>query len=202
MTDSNAMPAVRRAIAQAANPSFEALTLSEVKAHLRLADDSVDHDQYCLDMIKRAREAFESKTNIIVASGTYKLALDDWPHADFIELPVRPVTSITSITYTLDTGATETWSSSAYSLNNYDSLPRIVLKHNQSWPSNRAYVSDIVITFVAGYASRSVVPHGIKHAMLVDIDRRFEKRGAEDEKSTSSITYDSIMSGYQRQTYP
>lgn len=195
-------PSVRKAIASSVSPAFEPLTLAEVKAHLRLAEDSVDHDQYVLDAIKRARDEFEQKSNIVLASGTYTMAINDWPAGSFIELPVRPVSSITSVTYTLESGSTATWSSSLYALNNYDSMPKLVIKYNESWPSNRGYYGDIVITFVAGYASRAAIPQGIKHALLVDIDRRFEKRGAEEEKGTASITYDSIAHSYQRQTYP
>lgn len=196
------VPLVRKAIASSSSPAFEPLTLAEVKSHLRLADDSVDHDQYCLDAIKRARDEFEARTNIILASGTFTMAIDDWPGKDYIELPVRPVSSITSITYTLDSGSTSTWSSASYALHNYDSMPRVLLKYNETWPSNRGYYGDIIITFVAGYANRGAIPQGIKHALLVDIDRRFEKRGAEEEKGTASITYDSIANSYQRQTYP
>ena len=186
-------------VIRSAVPTFEPVTLDDVKSHLRIARGNEDHHDDLKRLIQVARELFEKDTDYVLSTGTYVAKLDDWPCCDYITMPVRPVSAITSITYTDSAGTVQTWSSSNYSLNVYESLPEIVLAYASSWPSNRGWENDITITLVAGYASQSVVPFALKQALLQKIQHLFD---GDDPRGNIEKSYERIVQRFARSSYP
>ena len=184
--------------ARSADPTFEPVTMPEVKAHLRIAETNEDHHDSIARLIQVAREEFEGDTNYILSTGTFVYKLDDWPECESILLPVRPVSSITSIQYVDPNGTTQTFSSSNYSLNTTHVLPQIDLAYSSSWPATRVFSNCVTVTFVAGYSLISAIPARAKQACLIKVEQLFDG----DQKELLSRTYEWLIKKFMRPTYP
>ena len=138
----------------------EPLTLSEVKAALRVDGTDLDND---LSMMQHAaREVAEHETGQLLMTQTVRLDLPDWP--DDLVIERAPVQSVTSVQY-WDGAAWQTISSGAYSLWRDGTLWRV--DPVSSWPSLGSGVGPRVrVTFVAGYASSADVPAAIKRYII------------------------------------
>ena len=194
------MSSERRAI-RSGSPTFEPVSLAEVKKHLEIADADNSHDQHLSALIQTARELVEHDTQTILATGTFTLTLDDFPDEDEIELLIKPVSSVTSITYLDTAGASQTWSSSNYVLDTTRPTVEIRLAYDKTWPITRGEPNAVTITFVAGYASAAVVERKFKQMMLLDIARSFQDReGWEAPKDNSA--YERLAARFERSSYP
>ena len=194
------MSCERRAI-RSGSPTFEPVSLAEVKKHLEIADADNSHDQHLSALIQTARELVEHDTQTILATGTFTLTLDDFPDEDEIELPIKPVSSVTSITYIDTGGTTRTMSSSDYVLDSNEPTPEIRLAYLAMWPVTRGEPNAVTITFVAGYASAAAVERKYKQMMLLDIARNFQDReGWEAPKDNSA--YERLATRFERSSYP
>jgi len=77
------------------HPTEEPIELSEAKTHLRVEID--DDDGLIQGMIKAARENCEAVTHRALITQTWKYYLDKWPDKDYIELPLPPLQSVSSL---------------------------------------------------------------------------------------------------------
>jgi len=94
-------------------PLIEPVTLAEAKVHLKI--DHADEDTYISSLISSARRFCEKYTRGALIEQTWKWTLDRWPGSQdgcntdlppslqsgegrFIEIPVTPLISVTSIT--------------------------------------------------------------------------------------------------------
>ena len=76
-------------------PPAEALTLGEVKAHLRL--DGADEDVLLGTLISVAREHLERVSGLCLISQTWRLYLDSVPEDGVIQIARGPVQAIESV---------------------------------------------------------------------------------------------------------
>lgn len=192
---------IQKSVRLVPQPPFEPVTIREAKKRIELAADFADHDGDIEEMIRAARDQVEHDTGIICATGTFTKKLSLWPADGWLELDVRPVTSITSIVYNDSAGASQTWVSSSYSLSTSTVTPAIFLAYNTSGPSSRGYYHDITITFVAGYLTQATVNPQVKKAVLLDIARQFADREGM-EKGDFTRAYEMTIRRLQRSTYP
>ncbi len=153
--------------------SVEPVTVTEVKQHLRLVEESQE-DGLLLNLISAAREYCEDFTRRAFAEQTIELLLDRFPTANAIELPCPPLRSVTSIKYK-DIDGMETIFSTDDFLVDKDSEPgRVVLTSGAAWPVFTPYRSiPIRIRFVAGYEQ---LPLTLRQAMLLLIGHWYENR--------------------------
>jgi len=138
----------------------EPIETEDAVAHLS-AQGAGDNDLIA-SMVVTARAMVESRTGTKLFTQTVTLRTDDWE--DLAHLPVAPVQSITSITYTDTDGASQTLSTAVYEARLYGLEPAIVLKYNQVWPTIRVG-SQIVIVAVVGYGVAGTQPPETLHAM-------------------------------------
>lgn len=183
---------------RSAVPTFEPVTLAEAKSHLRIAKTNEEHHNDLDRLIQVAREAFESDTNYVLSTGTYTVKFECFPDEDELQLPIRPVSSITSLTYVDSAGTVQTFSSAYYSLNQYESMPTLQLVYPNVWPSTRGYENDNVLTFVAGYTTAALIPAQAKQAILLKIEQLFDG----DPKGLVERAYEWIVKKYARSSYP
>ena len=113
---------------------------------------------------------------------TYILTLDDWPECGYIELPMPPLDSITSIVYTDSSGTNNTWSSAEYQVDASGFVGRVSPAYGYSWPSSVLRVmAGVTVTYKAGYgAATSDVPERIKHAIKMVLGDLWENREDSD----------------------
>jgi uncharacterized phiE125 gp8 family phage protein len=166
-------------------PAEEPITLTELKAQLRLT--GTDDDTDLADFIQMAREYAETFCRRAIITQSLTLKLDDFP-SDQIELPRPPLQTVTSIKYwPLDGGAQVTVSAATvYEAIADELVGRVQLRDGQDWPSDIATRPDAVeIIYVAGYGSQASVPAALKMAMRQIAAKHYEQRSAD---STVPVT--------------
>lgn len=180
-------------------PAVEPVTLAEAKKQLEIASADTTHDSAIEDYIIAAREQLEHDTGYICITQTYSLSMDVWPespksrfHGTVIELPLRPIQSVSSITYYDEGNSQQTLSTTVYGL---DAPNRFIyLKYDQEWPAITPQHNGIVVTFVAGYGgSETNVVRLIRQAILLQVAKWFEHRGDESEMPAHDSAYEKIV---------
>ncbi len=169
-------------------PAAEPVTLTEAKTHC--AVDGNDHDTLLTSLIQAAREYAEGYQNRALVTQTWELVLDDWPAEDYIEIPLPPLQSITSIKYKDTDGTETTLGTDQYIVDTDSFLGRAALAYNCSWPTTTLYpVAGIRIRFVAGYGLAASVPQATKQALLLLIGHWFANRETASERSMQDIPF-------------
>lgn len=183
-------------------PAAEPVSVADAKKQLEIPSSDDAHDEQLTDAIIAAREQVEKDTDYACISQTFELILDGFPSDDRpIWIPVRPVTSLTSVAY--EDGATSL--TLATSVADLDRRKRMLaLKYDQEWPSIEQQTDAVVVTFVAGYASQAAVPRLLRQAMLLQVGKWFEDRdmmiGGRYEDS--DVAYERIIRRLMRSSYP
>lgn len=162
----------------------EPVSLAEFKDHVYdLSDDqNTSINQY----IAAARRYVERQTETQLVTATWRLFLDRFPCGD-VEIRKSPVQSITSIGYTDQNGASQTWSASLYDTDLVSNPARVRPAYSQIYPPTRYGIPNAVsVTFVAGQAVEDVDPLA-KQAILLLAAHYFEHREAVSPTSMSTV---------------
>jgi uncharacterized phiE125 gp8 family phage protein len=139
-------------------------------------------DPYLIALRQSAREYVESFCRRALLTQTWDCKLDAFPSDGCaIELPLTPVSSVTSITYVDTNGDSQTWSSSLYQTDLPSgpkaSRARIIPAYAQYYPQTRTQMNAVTVRFVAGYgAAASSVPASLKSGMKLLIAHWNENR--------------------------
>lgn len=181
-------------------PTVEPLTTSQAKKQLEIGDSDTNHDDQVELLITAAREQWENDTDSATTTQTWTETFEEF--SDGMRLSMRPVISISSITY-YDTGDDQqTLGTSVYVLD--PATRQIRLKSDQVWPGVYDRWDAITVTFTAGYGdSGSDVPAVARQAMLLWIAYHFENRdmmNADDSREQKA--YQMLVRRYMRSTYP
>lgn len=76
-------------------PVAEAVTLAEMKEHIRIEPDATDDDAFLSELIKAARDYIENHTHLALTYSRWKWSFEDWPDGgNSLELPKRPLVII------------------------------------------------------------------------------------------------------------
>ena len=156
----------------------EPITLEEAKNYLKV--DTGDDNALITNLISVARELAETYTGLTFMSTSIQLVYDSAPSV--IEIPYRPLQSVTTIE-TIDVdGVTSTVDTDSYTVDTSGTMfmpGRIYLNSGYVWPTHRGFAS-FLITILAGYGDEaSDVPYSIRQAILVVIAHLYENRGGE-----------------------
>lgn len=180
----------------------EPVTLAEAKKQCEIPSDVSYHDEHIQRLISAARQQVEHDTGLVCYTGTYTWKLTDFPCGEYFELPdVRPVTSITSITYVDTAGATQTLATSVYALEEKAVKPFVYLKYGQSWPTVRGDINGVTVTLVAGYATVLTVPQRVKQAVLLQLHIQWLLTHEQDAKGQQD-GYERLVAALMRSSYP
>lgn len=163
-------------------PTSEPLDVDALK--IALSVDTSDWDALIEGYAATARAAVEGRTGTRMMTQTVVMRTDDW--ADLANLPVAPLSSITSITYTDTDGVSQTLATTVYEARLYGLSPAVVLKYNQVWPTARVG-SLIVVTAVAGYGTAEDVPNECKQAMALMVGDMLAHRETAQVGSVASV---------------
>lgn len=173
-------------------PTVNPVTDAEVWDFLRVpltGSPAVPADQSLIDgLIAAAVGELDGREGVLgrcLVEQTWAQTLDGFPVGGCaIPLPLAPVRSISSITYTDPDGAAQTLSTDVYRLSaETDWRPQVELKYQQSWPSTRDDDDVVTVTFVAGYdpsaASppdyRANVPDELKIAIMLKVQAMYDR---------------------------
>lgn len=159
-----------------------AQSVSTADAKLHMHVDAATEDTLIATYIAAAENFILQRRSIQAISATWKLYLDEFPDSGVIELPIVPVSSITSIAYVDTAGDTQALAASKYLLDTtgYDHSPcRVTPAYGESFPATREQINAVTITFVAGYGAASAnVPGDLRAAILLYVADRYANREA------------------------
>ena len=169
-------------------PTEEPVTIKNIMDHLRIDSDNEYNliDTY----IKTARQYCEKWQNRSYITQTWKLVLDDFPDEKYIELPLPPLQSVSSIIYYDIGDGSNTLPTSDYFVDISSEPGRVGLNYAKTWPSITLRPRNAVeITYVAGYGGASDVPEHIKHAIKLLVGHLYENREATSFQSFNELPF-------------
>jgi uncharacterized phiE125 gp8 family phage protein len=139
-------------------PSAAVLTRAQGKTYAGM--DWVDgdpRDALMDNWIASAQRKVEQDTGVALLTQTIDVFLDALPtDRTPVDLPWRPVTAITSVTYTDTAGVVQTLGAANYLLDGSSAAPvpaRIGLAQAGIWPTDYRFFQPYVIRIVAGHAN-------------------------------------------------
>lgn len=145
-------------------PATTPITLAEAKKQARIYHDS-DDDQINM-MIESATAIVEQYLQRKLITQTWKMFLDIFPSE--IKVLFGDLQSVTHIKYTDSDEVQSTFDSSKYLVDTDSEPGRIILKTNETWPTDvLSPKNPIEIQFVTGYGDSSTdIPQDIRNAIL------------------------------------
>ncbi len=152
------------------DPTFEAVTLSEIKDHLRITDD--DSDVTLANLIIEGREWVEGVTGRSLTTQTYEMRMDVLDEE--IKVPRPPLQSVTSIQYQDTSDATQTLASTEYTVDTKSHPGRINQAYGKTYPDTYDDLNAVTVTFVAGYGNPEDVPESLKRAIKLYVEKMFD----------------------------
>ena len=156
-------------------PTVEPVSLAEAKLHLRV--DINDDDVFISSLVETVRIQLERQYDTAFVNQSWDWYLDTFPNTSF-EIPLWPLSSVTSIKYTDEDDSESTYSSDNYRVDTASKPGRVILKTAKSWPSvTLKEHNGVVIRFVAGYGAGSTsVPAPIRQAIKLMVGDLYENR--------------------------
>lgn len=189
------------------------ITRTEAKTHCRI--DDTDSDTYIDALIAASTAHLDGNDGILgraLIEQTWDMKLDRFPaYGCAITVPLPPLISVGSITYTDANGDSQTLSSSIYQVVGVGGFGRgeIVEAYGQVWPDTRDIPEAVTVRFTAGYSNSGAspvdyadnVPAGIKHALKLMVGDAFENRetgvvGVSSADIKTSVTVDRLLAPY------
>lgn len=154
-------------VAVPANP----ISLSLVRQHLR--EDSTEQDELIDLYVRAAADTIEGPdgAGIALNSQQWDLWLDCFPAV--IKVPIGPLVSVESITYTDTEGAEQTVASADYEVDALRGLIRPV--DGAAWPSTDLSYNAIKVRVNVGYAD-GALPSDLQVALLLVVGHLYENR--------------------------
>jgi uncharacterized phiE125 gp8 family phage protein len=143
-------------------------------------------------LIKSARQYAEQLLGRYLVTQTIDLYLDEFPQH---EIKLRPLQSVSAITYVDTAGATQTLSAADYIVDSTGTPARITPAYGVSWPSTRDQVNAVKVRFVAGYGAASAVPQCVKNWMLMRIKTLYETRDSVTFQNGTAVFPESYVDG-------
>lgn len=155
-------------------PLAEPLSLAEIKAHLRLGDDS--EDGLLAGYLLAAREAVERYLRRALIAQRWQLVLDAWP-AGPLRFPRPPLLAIEEVRVLDAGGIAAPVPASDYRVETRAEPGFLLPAAGATLPRPGLVPSGIEIDFLAGYGTDwNAVPSPIRQALLMMVTELFESR--------------------------
>lgn len=186
--------------------AVQPLTTAEIKADLPL-DHSNDNDRIADRLLPAATTEAETFTCRAFIHQTLTLTYRGFPWSGRILLPRPPLSSVSSINYIDTAGASQTWSSSKYTVTlagggssgDYDLHGSIEPAFGEVYPATRDVPDSVTIVYVAGYgAAGSDVPSGIKAGISILFQQAYDKDRTDDG---GELPMPSILENYRAEHF-
>jgi uncharacterized phiE125 gp8 family phage protein len=155
-------------------PPAEPVSLAELKAHLRI--DGGGEDALLASLIVISREHLERSAGLALISQGWRLYLDAWPEAGFVEIARGPVTAVDAVRAFDELGEESEVPLAGHVLDGARRPARLWLR---ACPDAGQAINGIEIDFTAGFGDAGAdVPDTLRRAMLIHAARMYEFRGA------------------------
>lgn len=205
MYDTAMMRRAVRTVAPATATTGEVVTVTELKQHLALPEEIGNDNSLLTDCINAAIEAWEADTGMVCLSSTWAEKFDCWPYPMLLDK--RPLVSVSSITYLDSSGASQTLSSSDYTVDTARVTPAVFWKPATTLPTLSTVddVNRVTVTYVAGYSkAATALPTLIKQAVKLKAGEFYNERGVATERNIplDALAYERIAAKFMRSSYP
>ena len=127
----------------------EPATVAQIKALIPII--SPDHDARIASLITGFRLEAEQITGRSLATNTYQIKLDKFPHE--IRLLWPPIVSVQSVQYVDTNGTTQTLSSALYVVDSHSAPGWILPAANTDWPDTYDTANAVTVNYTAGYGA-------------------------------------------------
>ena len=177
-------------------PTFDPVSIEQLKWNLHIDQDDHYQDEYLLDIIRSTVEAIQLSIGRQIAQATYTGYLDDF--ADDIVITLGPVDSIVSIKYYNSSNELTTLDSSNYLLDNSELTARVRFLETPSVYGDR--LNAVEIEFTNGWEDAASVPRDIKDAIILLASERYlnpENPGISTQQSAA----ERLLRNYRVQRY-
>jgi uncharacterized phiE125 gp8 family phage protein len=154
-------------------PSLTPVSLEEAKAQCRIDHDF--EDTLLTLLIEAATGHHQRVTGRAFVTQTWRAYFPAFS-SEPLWLPLRPVQSITSISYFDENDDSQIASSGLYALYSANIGPHIRLTTGSVWPTSYERNDAVAVTFVAGYGDPEDVPAEICQAILLLVSTLYENR--------------------------
>jgi uncharacterized phiE125 gp8 family phage protein len=170
-------------------PTIEPVTVEDVQLYSRV---TVTAETPLLErLIKTARRQVENDSSVLLCTQTWLMYLDCFPDyynagqlKTTIEIPLRPVQSVSSIKYYDEAGSLQTFNASKYQVDIASFIARIKPAPGESWPSTESErINAVEIEFVGGFGNAAAVPEPMKQAVSLLVGHYYEHREAAEMMS-------------------
>lgn len=132
------------------------VSLADLKIALRISGSA--EDAYLAALLASTVAEVEMLTGWLLMARTVDIYLDAFP-AGVLVLPVAPLRTLTSITYTDADGVSAVVSSADYYVDTVSIPARVLLKTSASWPAvTLREVNGVVVRAAVGFATAADVP--------------------------------------------
>lgn len=167
-------------------PAVEPVTVTEMRAQLRLA--STAEDAVLDGFIKAAREHVERETRRALIRQSWRYYLESWPEGRVVALPLSPVEAVEAVTvYALD-GTARPLAPEDYALSRVTAPARLRVKIGSGPPL--AELLGIEVEFTAGYGPAATdVPEVFRQAVRLLAAHWFENREAGTDLVLASLPH-------------
>lgn len=172
-------------VRQLARPQSPALSVLELREHLRV-DEETEGD-YLVALGEVARDRAEHYSQVLFGERQIEITLDKFQEIRFSDYGISPVVVIDSIQYKDKEGVTQTLSNYAL-VNEFGAGQSFRPVYNQTFPEVLPGHDSVVITLTAGYA---VIPETVKAAMKMIAGSLYENREDESQLRVMDISLSS-----------
>lgn len=188
-------------LTRTSSPNGLAVSLDEVKKHLRISGTSQD-DELTL-LIEASTERLERDINKGIISATWQQAMYCFPTSgDKLELGMGGSTNVSSITYVDSDGVTQTLNSDDYT---FSPARGCVFIKSGAWPvvDSAGTLDKVFINFSCGVNDGGCVPRLFKQAILLEVGRAYFDPAQENGVNTNDgRSYEDIVRKLLRSSYP
>ncbi len=174
-------------------PASEAVTLSELKAHLRVTHE--DEDALIAGVLVAAARAVEARGGLALMPQQWRLSLDR-PPAETIFFPFSPVASLDAVTVTDGEGTPQAIDISLYE---FAAGSPGRLRPAGPWPAPGIALDGVRLDFTAGYEDADAVPDPLKQAVKLLAAHFYEARETAVESRLYSVpqSVDALIAPYR-----
>ena len=178
------IPIVRQTVA----PTTKAVTLDEVKAHLRVDGTADDTKLTAFIAAATGYIDYPGVLGKVMITQTWAVSVARPGFYNMIKLPVGPAADIVSVKYYDTDNAEQTLTNTDFAITADEDWAFIKPNAGIVWPSTYCRDDAITITYTAGYGVAADVPDTLKTAMLMIIASWFEHRGDEAVRIPQAAT--------------
>lgn len=208
------------------DPTVEPVTTEQLDTYLRGDGVLAANEGDLLNtLITAAREYVEEFTRRALITQSYTLVMDAWPGnsqgdglgwwdgvregsitmgaPNYVELPVGPLQSVTSVTTYDDDNSSTVFADTSYFLDTNATPGQVILNTGTVWPSFTRTRNGIEIVYVAGYGDAATdVPSALRQAVKMIAahwyeNREFVKTQSDQNQAAAPLHAQSILNRYR-----